>query len=135
MACMTGRGYTFRIREAGRSHLRTHALGGASHVAPRWLYAGRAAGRDRDHWRADRPVVARRAGGPRVGPQGPVPQQPEANGVGAAQLRATEPQLLAGVGPGAPRLPNLVRVEGSRAAVPRAAGAVQSDRLQERSLQ
>ena len=50
------------------------------------FHADRAPGRHRDHRRPDRPAVARRAGGPRGGPPGPVHQQPQADRARPAQL-------------------------------------------------
>ena len=52
----------------------------------RWVHADRAAGGDRDHRGPDRPAPARRPGGPRGGPAGPVRQQPEADRPRPAQL-------------------------------------------------
>ena len=55
--------------------------------APSRLHADRIAGGDRDHRGPDRPAAARRPGGPRGGPAGPVHQQPQAARPGLPQLR------------------------------------------------
>ena len=55
------------------------------------LHADRAAGGDRDHRRADRLAPARRPGGPRGGPPGPVRQQPQADRPRPPQLRGRPP--------------------------------------------
>ena len=50
------------------------------------VHADRAAGRDRHHRRADRPAAARRPGGEGSGEAIPMPEQPEADRAGDAQL-------------------------------------------------
>ena len=50
------------------------------------IHAHRAAGGDRHHRRADLAALARRAVGSRIGPPGPVHQQPQADRPGGAQL-------------------------------------------------
>ena len=51
------------------------------------IHADRTAGGDRDHRRPDRPLAARRPGGPRGGAAGAMRQQPEADRPGHRQLR------------------------------------------------
>ena len=50
--------------------------------APTWFHAGGTAGGDHDHRDSDRAVAAGGAGGPRGGPAGAVPEQPQATRLG-----------------------------------------------------
>ena len=59
----------------------------STHGRSQSIHADRAAGRDRDHRDPDRPAAARRAEGPRGRGAHQVHEQPQADRLGAAQLR------------------------------------------------
>ena len=105
----------------------------------RRLHADRAAGRHRDHRRADRPAAARRAGGPRGRPAGAVRQQPQADRPGACTT-TTRPTTASRPAPrprtqptrrrGEPASPGWARAPGAAARLPGADAALQRDQLQ-----
>ena len=108
------------------------------------VHADRAAGRHRDHCRADRPAAPRGPGGARGGPAVAVRQQPEADRAGAAQLPRRQRSLSAGCPVALPAPGDTSRdggeqlglqPAGAAARLHGAAGAVQRREFQLRRLQ